>query len=255
MCGILASGGEMAIATVQFMSDTLWREVTYTILVPDSQRAGSKPYSVLLQLHGGNQNHASWLQCSTLRAQVAELPLIVVLPDGAQSRWANGGTPLTAYEDFLIAELPAHIRHMFPASSNKWAIGGNSMGGFGAVRLGLKYPQLFASIWSHSGIFPNADQLPPHWYWAGDPHDVDCYAIIDTLDRATMPVLSFDCGTEDQLLEDNRRLHRYLEERSLPHTYREQRGGHTWEYWNAQLGEALRQHMAVLGQASSSDSA
>src|SRR5215216_3804777 len=143
----------MAVATVQFMSGTLWREVTYTALVPDPNHVGPGPYPVLLQLHGGNQNYSSWLRYSTLRAQVAELPLIVVLPDGAQSRWANGGTPFTAYEDFLVRELPAHIRRVFPASSGKWAIGGNSMGGFGAVRIGLKYPHLFSSIWSHSGGF------------------------------------------------------------------------------------------------------
>ena len=124
----------MAVATVQFMSGKLWREVTYTALVPDPNTVGPGPYPVLLQLHGGNQNYSSWLHYSTLRAQVAELPLIVVLPDGAQSRWANGGTPFTAYEDFLVHELPNHIRHLFPATDGRWAIGGNSMGGGVAAR-------------------------------------------------------------------------------------------------------------------------
>src|SRR5262245_43913933 len=77
----------MTVATVQFMSDALWREVTYTALVPDTDVASSGPYPVLLLLHGGNQNYSSWLHYSTLRARVADLPLLVVLPDGAQSRW------------------------------------------------------------------------------------------------------------------------------------------------------------------------
>src|SRR5262245_50589153 len=131
----------MTIATVQFMSDALWRQVTYTALLPDKSVAGPGPYPVLYQLHGGNQGHTSWLQCSNLFYYARDLPFIVILPDGAQSRWANGGVPFTAYEDFLIDELSQHVQDTFPATSGAWAIGGNSMGGFGAVRLGLKYPQ------------------------------------------------------------------------------------------------------------------
>lgn len=222
----------MAVATVQFMSNALWREVTYSVLIPEAHQVGPGPYPVLLQLHGGNQNYSVWLHYSTLRAQVAELPLLVVLPDGAQSRWANGGPPFTGYEDFLVQELPSHIRHLFPATAGKWAIGGNSMGGQGAVRIGLKYPHLFYSIWSHSGGFPSADTLAAHWYWAGNPADLDCYAVVERLDVAAMPLLSFDCGLDDHLLEDNRCFHSFLAARQVPHTYREHAGGHNWAYWN-----------------------
>lgn len=239
----------MAIATVQFMSDALWREVTYTALLPDPAVAGPGPYPVLYQLHGGNQSHTAWLHHSSLRRYVAELPLIVILPDGAQSRWANGGTPFSAYEDFLIQELPAHIRHTFPATGGRWAIGGNSMGGFGAVRLGLKYPQRFYSIWSHSGGFPTADTLAEHWHWAGNPHDLDCYALVDGLDQQAMPLLTFDCGADDHLLDDNRRFHAFLEARGVPHSYHEHPGGHTWEYWDRHVQAALVQHRDAMARA------
>ena len=131
----------MTIATVQFMSQALWRQVTYTALLPDETVVGPGPYVVLYQLHGGNPNHTAWLHASNLLHYTQVLPFIVILPDGAQSRWATVGPPFTAYEDFLVEELSQHVRHTFPATSGKWAVGGNSMGGFGAVRLGLKYPQ------------------------------------------------------------------------------------------------------------------
>lgn len=236
----------MPVATVQFMSESLWREVTYTALIPNAGDARPGPYPVLLQLHGGNQSHTSWLHYSRLRALVSDLPLIVILPDGAQSRWANGGAPFTAYEDFLVQELPAHIRDLFPATNGKWAIGGNSMGGFGAVRLGLKYPQQFCSIWSHSGGFPSADTLAAHWHWTGNPHDLDCYALVEQLDTQTMPALTFDCGADDHLLDSNRQFHAFLEARKIPHTYSEHPGGHTWEYWDAHIHAALKQHCNVL---------
>jgi len=236
----------MAIATVQFMSDALWREVTYTAIIPEAREVGPGPYPVLLQLHGGNQSHTSWLYSSNLLQYIRDLPLIVILPDGAQTRWANGGPPFTTYEDFLVQELPAHIRHLFPATDGKWAIGGNSMGGFGAVRIGLRYPQQFCSIWSHSGGFPTATTLASHWYWAGNPADLDCYTLVDALNPQTMPQLSFDCGVDDHLIEDNRRYHEFLEARGVPHRYHEHTGGHNWAYWDAHLPEALNQHMAVL---------
>lgn len=232
----------MTIATLQFMSQTLWRDVTYTALLPDVAAVGSGPYPVLYQLHGGGQNHTAWLYSSNLLQYIQDLPLIVILPDGAQTRWANGGPPFMAYEDFLIQELPEHIRHTLPATNGQWAIGGNSMGGFGAVRLGLKYPQHFCSIWSHSGGFPTADTLADHWYWSGNAHDLDCYALVDQVDPQTMPILSFDCGIDDHLLDSNRRFHAFLETRRIPHTYQEHPGGHNWAYWDTHLPAALKQH-------------
>lgn len=232
----------MIVATIEFMSQALWRQVTYTALVPEPANAGPGPYPVLYLLHGGNQNHTAWLHYSRLLHYARDLPFIIILPDGAQSRWANGGSPFTAYEDFLVDELAAHVRHVFPATSGKWAIGGNSMGGFGAVRLGLKYSERFFSIWSHSGGFPTATTLAPHWYWSGSAEDLDCYALIEKVDPQTIALLTFDCGIDDHLLEANRAFHRFLVERHIPHTYNEHPGGHTWEYWDAHIQEALQQH-------------
>jgi enterochelin esterase-like enzyme len=58
-----------------------------------------------------------------------------------------------------------------------------------------------------------------------------------------MPRLAFDCGTDDHLLDQNRRFHAFLDARGIRHTYREHPGGHTWEYWDAHVQEALKQHM------------
>lgn len=237
----------MAIATVQFMSQALWRMVTYTALLPEGEAIGAGPFPVLYQLHGGNEDHTAWLHQAALARRVRDLPLIVVLPAGAQSRWANGGAPFENYEDFLVHELSAHIRRTFHATTDGWAIGGNSMGGFGAVRLGLKYPGQFVSICAHSGVYPRAGALPEHWHWPGVADDLDCYALVERLDRDTVPCLALDCGVDDHLLASNRQFHAFLEARQIPHTYREYPGGHNWDYWSVHLDDALRQHVAVLG--------
>lgn len=61
-----------------------------------------------------------------------------------------------------------------------------------------------------------------------------------------LPRLSFDCGLEDSLLEDNRNFHAYLDKIKLPHYYAEFPGGHVWEYWDEHVQEALRQHTQTL---------
>jgi putative tributyrin esterase len=236
----------MALATVQFMSESLWRMATYTVLLPEGEAVGPGPYPVLYQLHGGNENHTAWLHNSNLVRYVRDLPLIVVLPDGAQSRWANGGQPFTRYEDFLMEDLADHVRRTFPAAAGPWAIGGNSMGGFGAIRLGLKYPRRFASVWAHSGVYPTAERLPEHWHWSGTADGLDCYLLAERSDPQVLPRLSFDCGIDDHLLDSNRRFHDFLGERGIPHTYREHPGGHAWDYWDTRVLDALQQHTDVL---------
>ena len=63
----------MAVATVQFMSGKLWREVMYTALVPDANQVGPGPYLVLLQLHGGNQNWNAHLP-EAIQQHLAAMP-------------------------------------------------------------------------------------------------------------------------------------------------------------------------------------
>ena len=69
----------MTTVTVQFMSGALWREVTYTALLPNVAAVGPGPYPVLLQLHGGNQSHTSWLRYSRLADHISRRRLTTVL--------------------------------------------------------------------------------------------------------------------------------------------------------------------------------
>ena len=241
----------MNIGTMQFMSKALRRHVTYTVLLPDGEHVGPGPYPVLYQLHGSSDDHSAWLNMSNLVRYVRDLPLIVVLPDGGISSWANL-TPHEHYEDFLMNDLAKHLRDTFPVRAGKWAIGGLSMGGFGSMRLGLKYPDRFCSIWSHSGAFSTIDERRKRYENEGmanivDLEDLDVYALVDKLDPKTMPKISFDCGTEDRLIESNRRLHKYLTDHDIPHTYKEHPGAHTWDYWDTHVPEAIRQHAQELG--------
>jgi S-formylglutathione hydrolase FrmB len=214
-----------SVVTVEHSSAALGRTTTYTAFVPD---AGAPPFAVLYQLHGASDDHRAWLYKSNLLRYVDGLPLIVVMPSGENSYYVD------AWERMVVDDLPAHVARTFHAREGRAAIGGLSMGGYGAIRLGLKYAERYASIFAHSSRLPQS----------GDDHDVEVIAA--RVDRAAMPALAFDCGTEDYLLADSRRFHARLDALGLPHQYREHAGAHTWDYWDEHVREAIAWHKKAL---------
>ena len=121
------------------------------------------------------------------------------------------------------------------------------MGGFGALRLGLKYPQKFGSIFAHSSVIPTQTELEQSHDFPQDViPDLDIYALANKIDQVRMPSLGFDCGTEDVLIGHNRRFHAHLKKLDIPHTYAEYTGGHTWNYWDMHVQTALTQHVEAL---------
>lgn len=245
----------MTLARVEFFSDALGCHTDYNVLLPD---AGEGPFPVLFQLHGLTDDRNSWLERSNIIRHAAGMPLVIVFPDGGTSAYLNwkdaGRLGRQNYEDLIIDDIPAHLRRHFRVTDGPWAIGGLSMGGYGAMRLGLKYRDRFASIWSHSSKLIWGDDLLEGSMLKA-PEDVDVFPIAGEVKaRGNAPVISFDCGTEDELIDENRAFHEHLQAIGLDHHYAEHEGGHTWDYWDEHVREALAQHARVLGlglQASS----
>lgn len=238
----------MSIVTVRFKSEALGKHTSFNAIVPDSIDG---PFPVVMQLHGFSDDSCSWLYNSRIASHAAEWPMIIVFPDGGTSRYLNlpfhERFGLQNYEDLLIRDIPAEVRRLFPVRPGKWAIGGLSMGGFGSLRLGLKHPELFGSIWAHSaGLRPLDEEFLSR---LPDRDDVN---IVKLASRALIggepPVLAFDCGVDDEpLIRYNRELHESLVAMGYAHTWQEHPGAHTWEYWDLHVREALAQHARVFG--------
>jgi putative tributyrin esterase len=236
------------VGTMQMFSRALAFPVTFTILLPEPDVVGPGPYHALVQLHGRFDGHTSWLSKSRLLDYIYKLPLIVVLPDGGNYLWADV-TPFTSYETFVVQDLIDYVTNLFAVrKDSRWAIGGLSMGGFGALRLGLKYPDKFCSIYAHSSYIPTYDELLAEANPLGVkvPEDLDCYRVAERIKPDTLPSLGFDCGADDDLLEHNRRFDAHLDRLKLPHQYTEHPGAHDWAYWDRHVQTALRQHAEVL---------
>ncbi|HEX9102625.1 MAG TPA: alpha/beta hydrolase-fold protein [Polyangia bacterium] len=214
-----------AVVTVELHARALGRTTTYTALVPDG---GEPPFAVLYQLHGASDDHRAWLYRSNLLRHVEGLPLVVVMPSGENSDWVG------AWERLVVDDVAAHVARTFRVRDGRAAIGGLSMGGYGAIRIGLKHAGRFASIFAHSSRLPAR----------GDDDDVDVLAA--RVERASLPALAFDCGVEDHLLADSRRFHARLDALGLPHQYREHPGAHTWDYWDTHVRDAIEWHKQAL---------
>ncbi|MGI8857642.1 MAG: alpha/beta hydrolase [Thermomicrobiales bacterium] len=244
----------------QFASDALGRTMPYTLLLPAGYETEPEArYPVLYLLHGAWSSHTEWATRTRLADHAARFPLIIVCPEGENSCYVNGANG-ERWEDYLIADLPAHIEATYRTRADRTgrAIAGLSMGGLGAFNCGMRYPERYCAISSHSGAFDfltwigaNANDDPQFRAVLGPRNSAprqayDPQRIIEQAVRAHgadgLPVLAVDCGLGDSpgLLAGNRALHRTLTRLGVHHFYREQPGGHEWPYWDREVRFTLQ---------------
>jgi S-formylglutathione hydrolase FrmB len=248
----------MAFCELQYFSPALGKQMACNVIVPE--RADLKrPFAVFYLLHGLSDNHTIWHRRTSIERYVEGLPLVVVMPDGGRSFYVNSKDG-QKWGDSIVNDLVGLIDRTFPTRAERGgrAIGGLSMGGYGAVRLALGHPDKFASANSHSGalafahkpIVPNNPQAQEFARIVGEnpvggPNDL--FTLAQHIDKEHLPKLRIDCGTEDFLLQDNRDFHKHLEDLKLPHEYQEFPGAHNWEYWDNHVREAIAFHRKNLG--------
>ena len=236
----------MALCTVSFLGDSISKACQMNVLLPE----GDGPFGVLYLLHGLHDDYTIWLRLSDIERHVAGMPLIVVMPDGGRSFYCNDPRPNgSAYEDHVVKDVVSLIDRTFPtiASRGGRAVAGISMGGYGAVMLAMRHPEVFSVAAAHSGVFSFAhEETPnhPNINVVAEPLPAgkyDCYNLAEKLKAGSQKLsLRMDCGTEDWLLEANRKFHGHLEKLGIAHTYEEHPGGHDWDYFDAHVPDTLK---------------
>ena len=241
------------IRVVTVQSPALGHRGDVSLWVPRAERIGT----LLILLHGVYGSHWVWsLKAGAHRTahrmiEAQEIsPLVLAMPSDGLSR--DGSAYLTwpggeDVERWILDEVPAIARLAAPAlqPDAKIAIAGLSMGGYGALRLGSKYPERFSAISAHSAItditgISSFTDVPLNPYLACAPREELSSLHWLRTHRDRLPPLRFDCGVEDDLLESNRALHHALTEQKIVHDYTEYPGGHEWSYWQRYLPETLR---------------
>ena len=245
----------MAFATLNYFSRSLSKASSLNIVFPDDPNI-SRPWSTFYLLHGLSDDHTIWMRRTSIERYVAGLPLVVVMPDGGRGFYTNAKEG-PAYEDDLIKDIVGLVDRSFPVKAERSgrAIGGLSMGGYGAIKNALKHHELFVSANSHSGavgflrdaeLIKKDAEFRPIFGDSGKGGDEDPFALVEKKDHGVLPAMRIDCGTEDFLLQQNRDFHKHLESLKIAHEYEEFPGSHEWSYWDKHVQEAIAFHARHL---------
>ena len=248
--------GIMAVATLNYFSPSLEKQTACNVIFPEIP-GHDGPFPVFYLLHGLSDDYSTWQRRTSIGRYTQALPLIVVMPDGGRGFYCDAHQGF-AYEAALIHDLIPFVDRTFHTIGERSGrcIGGLSMGGYGAIKLALKFPDLFVSANGHSGAYGFS-----HGQWREDesefqrvigphPEANDCFALAERFgaatNRAKLPALRIDCGTSDFLLDQNRSFHAHLQELGIPHDYVEAPGSHEWGYWDKHVQSALQFHAKHL---------
>jgi putative tributyrin esterase len=244
----------MSFCQLHWFSQVLGKQLATWVLLPDGAKP---PFATFYLLHGLSDDHTIWLRRTRIESYASGLPLIIVMPDGGRGFYtdANDGPKWATH---MAMELPAIIERTFPAKTtrNGRCVGGLSMGGYGAIRLALGYPDRYFSVNSHSGALlagspQKAYQDNPERALIfgkspkGSEHDL-VFLAARAKKAGQLPKIRIDCGTEDFLVQDNRKFHAALSDMKIDHEYEEYPGAHNWDYWDVHVREALAFHAKAM---------
>ena len=253
---------DMAFLQVDYKSKKMGRKVHFNVFMPmDVDPAGKTgaPWRTLYLLHGIYGNSTSWVTSSCVQRYADDRNLCVIMPDGENGFYLDHPDYMNNFSGWIGQELVEATRAMFPLS-DRWEdtwIGGFSMGGYGALRTGLKYADTFGGIIAFSSALlleslqnRSSAEGPVNEAYTraifGDPDhllDTDLdplyLARIRCQEGKPVPRMYISCGEQDFLLAANDRFSRQLTELGIPHTYRTTPGGHTWDFWEQEIRHVI----------------
>jgi S-formylglutathione hydrolase FrmB len=248
-------------------SKILGYPVNYCAVLPPSYDADkSRKYPVLYFFHGLGDNEQMFVHGGAFnlvqdlweRKQIGEF--LIVTPEAGATFYINSHSGKVRYEDFLVEEfLPAiESRYRISAGRATRGVSGASMGGYGALHLAFRHPELFAAVSAHSPALieqipsvasPNpgsgmrARVLGETFGSPPDPAFWERNSPLTTARRATLAGLKiyFDCGDQDDFGFETgaRALDKILTSRHIAHEAHIYPGRHDWQYFAEHLPASL----------------
>ncbi|WP_017689340.1 alpha/beta hydrolase-fold protein [Paenibacillus sp. PAMC 26794] len=260
----------MATVQVNFFSKSMRREVSFNALLPvdspmipgqSESMNGQKPLKSLYLLNGYSGSQWDWITFSRIRELADRYRMAIFMPAGENHFYLDDEDKGDLHGQYVGKELVEFTRGLFPLSGRRedTYIGGLSMGGYGAIRNGLKYAEHFGGIIALSSALISykiasaqpgySDGIADYSYFRrvfGDLNqlegsDKDPEALVLQLKEKRMPIpqIYMACGTGDFLLDVNQRFRDFLRTENVPVIYTEGPGLHNWDFWNDYIARAL----------------
>ena len=245
---------------------SLQRRTSISVILPsdnihflnDTEEIVEKPYKTLYLLHGLYGSDDIFLANTSIQKFAEDNGIAIVIPCGENSFYLDDVASHRLFGEYVGQELLDITRNIFPLSDKRedTFIAGFSMGGYGAIRNGLKYSQNFSKIgmisaalitddivdyvsddnvlrsrdFYESTIFGNLDEV------AGS--DKDPKYLIDNCDN--VPEIYMACGLNDFLFEKNADFYRFLKSKDIDATFVGADGEHTWEFCDEFIKEFIK---------------
>lgn len=258
----------MAFIQMNLYSQSLMRQVPVNVILPVDKllfpgmpEREDKPYKTLYLLHGVLGNYMDWVVGTRIQRYAEENDLAVVMPAGDNAFYVDQPKEHNFYGEFVGKELVELTRKIFPLSRRRedTFIGGLSMGGYGAMRNGLKYHDTFGCIVSLSGAlfvesFPERTNDSPMFFEKRD-YIESCFGNLDEVvesdknprylikklleEDAELPKIYMACGSEDHLFDVNRDFADFLKENAVEAVFEEGPGAHEWDFWDTYIKKAI----------------
>lgn len=279
--GIAIYAQKSIVSVHTFESPSVGLTSKYTAILPaDYYKNKFTKYPVLYLLHGHSGNYTSWITYAQLPTQLATTyNCIIILPDGGNAWYVNwtGQTDgkKHQWEDMLIKELIPTIDKKFRTIADKKSrfIGGLSMGGFGALALGLKNPDKFGFVFSCAGVinfcqniknemardtldwnspqlwsdgkrtidvqnFSTQKQRTPQgliFKTSSDADVYDPYILLQNTDSQSLPFVHIDCGNKDEFVKDAFQFVDILKKKTKNYSFLTFTGEHEVPYWQESI--------------------
>ncbi len=244
-----AANGELRRSELTIASEAVGRPLEVSVIEPAAAPAGKRP--LLVFLHGAGGSSESFLENEAVLDTLAKLgdeAPVVAFPEGEESWWhdrASGN-----WGEYVVREVIPAVSRRFDADPRRVAVGGISMGGYGAYHLGLAYPGRWCAVGGHSaGLWTDPSEEYPGAF--DDQSDYEANDVLGAVEAdpnafGEIPLWN-DYGDKDWFVTGNEALVAALEpstQTSL--TAHVWPGGHDLAYWNTHFPQYLRFYAKAL---------
>jgi len=272
----------MALFNISFHSNVLTSDTSVTVIIPQKMdnfiSKGPRPTTdgkipVLWLLHGMGDEANGWERYTLMEKYCEARGIAVVTPKVDSLSFYCDMKLGPSYLTYIKDELPSVIHEFFPQLSQSREynyIAGNSMGGYGAIKVALLQPERFSAVGiSSSANFGSQDiDLPPkeqapsymqniykvpqvamgvsdYKDALGTEHDI--YTLLSKAmeTKKQLPKIIQYIGNDDFLLSGSDKLAEFLNcyIGETGFHYEKWAGCHSWSFWN----EALLKFLDAIG--------
>ena len=249
----------MVNLTCSLKSAVLRKMVHLNVILPAEQLPENGKFPVVWLFHGLSDDDSCWNNLTSVSRYARELGFAVVMPDGGRSFYADMASG-PKYWSFISEELLTVCRNLFPLSGKREEnfVAGLSMGGYGALKLALNFPERFAGCAAFSAVADIREWIDN--IAVGDAElnyemkmifadnnavsrtGSDLFELVSKLaaEKKVLPAIFHACGSEDFLISSNRKFRDHVTALGVEnYQYLEEPGVHNWEFWDRNILRAL----------------